>query len=111
MMHTRSNALSATFVAALLAGPGLAAAGERTRIIIGIDNGYLGLGLSYREGGYRPHLRYDERYRYGYYAPPPSYVYDQGYRDGYRDGRWTRHQHGPARDHRGRGRWDGRYRW
>jgi hypothetical protein len=103
--------MSATVVAALLAGPGLAAAGDRTRIIIGIDSGYLGLGLSYREGAYRPHSRYDERYRYRYDAPPPPYVYDQGYRDGYRDGRSTRHQHGPGRDHRGRGRGERRYRW
>lgn len=118
MTRTHRNATSAAVVCALLAGPGLATAGDSTRVIIGVDSGYLGVGLSYRDGGYRPHLRYDERYRYRHYAPPTSYAYDRGYRDGYRDGRRTQHRHGPGRDDRARGRWDRpdyrsgpRYRW
>jgi hypothetical protein len=110
MTRTHRHATSAALVTVLMAGSGLATAGDPTRVIIGIDSGNLGVGLTYRDGGYRPHLRYDERYRY--YAPPPSYAYDRGYRDGYRDGRRTQHRHGPGRADRARGRWErSDHRW
>jgi hypothetical protein len=103
-------------VLGLTAVAGTAVAGDSTRIVVNVDNGRIGLGLSYYEGGYGAHPRYVERYRYplprpypyyAYRAPPPPAVYAQGYRDGYRDGRHDgkrggyRHQH---RDPPGRSR-------
>jgi hypothetical protein len=92
-----------------------ARAGDRTRVYINIDPAYFGLGVGYRDGGWRePYYgrgydrRHDHRYErrgYRYYRSPP-YGNAWGYRTWGRGWDRDRSYYSDGRRYDDHGDWD-----